>query len=90
MQYNKDVPILKEIPVELLSDGDAFKNEKPEPPVQTAYQQAKFPARHFRPSRSSSLRSQTAGPGYDVVTRVHRRKFGDGLVTAITEEWKRL
>ena len=35
MQYNKMSRFLKEIPVELLSDGDAFKNEKPEPPVQT-------------------------------------------------------
>ena len=55
MQYNKMSRFLKEIPVELLSDGDAFKNEKPEP------------------------------PGYDVGDRVRHMKFGDGLVTAITE-----
>ena len=62
-QYNKMSRFLKEIPVELLSDGDAFKNEKPEPPVQTAYQQAKKNAsirKHFRQNRFSSSRSQTA------------------------------
>ena len=62
MQYNKMSRFLKEIPVELLSDGDAFKNEKPEPPVQTAYQQAKksFHTKAFQAKPIQQSRSQTA------------------------------
>ena len=79
---------LKEIPVELLSDGDAFKNEKPEPPVQTAYQQAKksFHTKAFQAKPIQQFKvADGKGPGYDVGDRVRHMKFGDGLVTAITE-----
>ena len=88
MQYNKMSRFLKEIPVELLSDGDAFKNEKPEPPVQTAYQQAKksFHTKAFQAKPIQQFKVEDGkGPGYDVGDRVRHMKFGDGLVTAITE-----
>lgn len=88
MQYNKMSRFLKEIPVELLSDGDAFKNEKPEPPVQTAYQQAKksFHTKAFQAKPIQQFKvADGKGPGYDVGDRVRHMKFGDGLVTAITE-----
>ena len=88
MQYNKMSRFLKEIPVELLSDGDAFKNEKPEPPVQTAYQQAKksFHTKAFQAKPIQQFKvADGKGPSYDVGDRVRHMKFGDGLVTAITE-----
>ena len=88
MQYNKMSRFLKEIPVELLSDGDAFKKEKPEPPVQTAYQQAKksFHTKAFQAKPIQQFKvADGKGPGYDVGDRVRHMKFGDGLVTAITE-----
>ena len=88
MQYNKMSRFLKEIPVELLSDGDAFKNEKPEPPVQTAYQQAKksFHTKAFQAKPIQQFKvADGKGPGYDVGDRVRHMKFGAGLVTAITE-----
>ena len=88
MQYNKMSRFLKEIPVELLSDGDAFKNEKPEPPVQIAYQQAKksFHTKAFQAKPIQQFKvADGKGPGYDVGDRVRHMKFGDGLVTAITE-----
>ena len=88
MQYNKMSRFLKEIPVELLSDGDAFKKEKPEPPVQTAYQQAKksFHTKAFQAKPIQQFKvADGKGPGYDVGDRVRHMKFGDGLVPAITE-----
>ena len=88
MQYNKMSRFLKEIPIELLSDGDAFKNEKPEPPVQTAYQQAKksFHTKAFQAKPIQQFKvADGKGPGYGVGDRVRHMKFGDGLVTAITE-----
>ena len=88
-QYNKISRFMKEIPLELLSTGNAVMEEPIEVPKQTAYAQAKqsFHAKAFgitKPVQQFSVKSG-GGPGYDVGDRVHHMKFGDGLVTAITE-----
>jgi len=88
MQYNKMSRFLKEIPEEYLSDGEAFKREKPEPEYRNVYQHAKqsFRSKAFqvRPVQQFKV-AGGGGPGYDVGDRVHHIKFGDGLVTGITE-----
>ncbi len=88
MQYNKMSRFLKEIPEEYLSDGEVFKREKPEPEYRNVYQHAKqsFRSKAFqvRPVQQFKV-AGGGGPGYDVGDRVHHIKFGDGLVTGITE-----
>lgn len=69
--YNVMSRFLKEIPTELLSTGALFEKEvKP-------FSIAK-PAQQFKVSKGD-------GPGYDVGDRVRHVKFGEGMVTQITE-----
>ena len=88
MQYNKMSRFLKEIPEEYLSDGEPFKKEKAEPEFRNVYKHAKqsFHNKAFqaRPVQQFQV-SGSSGPGYDVGDRVRHVKFGDGLVTGITE-----
>lgn len=93
MQYNKMSRFLKEIPEEYLSDGEVFKeellkNERQGQEYRNAYQQAKqnFRSKAFqvRPVQQFKVAGGD-GPGYDVGDRVRHIKFGDGLVTGITE-----
>ena len=88
MQYNKISRFLKEIPEEYLSDGEVFQKEKPEPEYRNVYRNAKqsFRSKAFqiRPVQQFKV-AEGGGPGYDVGDRVHHIKFGDGLVTGITE-----
>lgn len=93
MQYNRTSRFLKEIPEEYLSDGevrkeDALKREKKEQAYRNAYQQAKqsFHSKAFQVKPVQQFKVPGgSGPGYDVGDRVHHIKFGDGLVTGITE-----
>ncbi|MDY5987505.1 DNA helicase PcrA [Sporofaciens sp. SGI.106] len=88
-QYHTMSRFMKEIPVEFLSSGEIFeKMKKAEPLKQTAYQQAKqsFHSKPFvmKPVQQFKV-TGGKGPGYDVGDRVRHVKFGEGLVTAITE-----
>ena len=88
MQYNKMSRFLKEIPEEYLSDGEVFQKEKPEPEFRNVYRNARqsFRSKAFqtRPVQQFKV-AEGGGPGYDVGDRVRHIKFGDGLVTGITE-----
>ena len=69
--YNVMSRFLKEIPTELLSTGALFEKEvKP-------FSMTK-PAQQFKVSKGDD-------PGYDVGDRVRHVKFGEGMVTQITE-----
>ena len=88
-QYHTMSRFMKEIPVEFLSSGEIFeKMKKAEPRKQTAYQQAKQSC-HSKPFVMKPVQQFKVtggkGPGYDVGDRVRHGKFGEGLVTAITE-----
>ena len=88
-QYNKMSRFLKEIPMGLLSTGAVFEKEVDEVAKKSAYQQAKqaFGAKPFsmgKPAQQFKV-SNSSGPGYDVGDRVRHVKFGEGLVTRITE-----
>ena len=88
MQYNKISRFLKEIPMDLLSNGDVFKREKSEPEEKNVYRQAKqaFKTKAFQTKPVQQFKvSGGNGPGYDVGDRVHHMKFGNGLVTNIVE-----
>lgn len=93
MQYNRTSRFLKEIPEEYLSDGEIFKGEtlkkeKTEQEYRNSYQQAKqsFHSKAFQVKTVQQFKVPGgSGPGYDVGDRVHHIKFGDGLVTGITE-----
>lgn len=87
-QYNKMSRFLKEIPLELLSDGSVFQKENREEPRQTAYQQAKqsFRTKAFytKPVQQFAV-ADGKTPGYDVGDRVRHMKFGEGVVTGLTQ-----
>ena len=81
---------LKEIPLSLLSTGALFKKEQTEEePKVSAYRQAKqaFATKAFAATKPAQQFTVTKGkgPGYDVGDRVRHIKFGEGLVTQITE-----
>ena len=89
-QYNKMSRFLKEIPLSLLSTGALFKKEQTEEePKVSAYRQAKqaFATKAFAATKPAQQFTVTKGkgPGYDVGDRVRHIKFGEGLVTQITE-----
>ena len=89
-QYNKMSRFLKEIPLSLLSTGALFKKEQTEEePKVSAYRQAKqaFATKAFAAAKPAQQFTVTKGkgPGYDVGDRVRHIKFGEGLVTQITE-----
>ena len=89
-QYNKMSRFLKEIPLSLLSTGALFKKEQTEEePKVSAYRQAKqaFATKAFAETKPAQQFTVTKGkgPGYDVGDRVRHIKFGEGLVTQITE-----
>lgn len=88
-QYNKMSRFLKEIPMTLLSSGMPVEKETMELPKQIAYAQAKqsFQSKPFgmgKPVQQFAVKNGN-GPGYDVGDRVRHVKFGEGLVTGITE-----
>lgn len=87
-QYNKMSRFLKEIPLNLLASGELIEKDE-EKPKATAYFQAKqtFKTKAFakvKPTQQFGI-SKESGPGYDVGDRVRHTKFGEGLVTAMTE-----
>lgn len=88
-QYNPMSRFLKEIPIGLISAGGTAVENPAETPKQNAYSQAKqnFRAKAFggvKPVQQFEVKSG-GGPGYDVGDRVRHMKFGEGMVTAITE-----
>ena len=90
-QYNKSSRFLREIPEELLGGHKELHKEKPQMEIarNQAYAKAKaaFHSQAFgikKPVQQFKVASGE-GPGYDVGDRVRHMKFGEGLVTAITE-----
>ncbi|MDY5845151.1 MAG: DNA helicase PcrA [Bariatricus sp.] len=87
-QYNKMSRFLKEIPMELMSTGAVFKKEAPEEPVKkvSSYQQAlqNFHKSAFTAPKQFQVK-KGEGLSYDVGDRVRHIKFGEGIVTQITE-----
>lgn len=90
-QYNKLSRFLKEIPLSLLqTEGGKLEEKKHmDIPRNHAYSKAKeaFHAQVFgmkKPVQQFAV-ALGKGPGYEVGDRVRHMKFGEGLVTAITE-----
>lgn len=87
-QYNKTSRFLKEIPAELIESGKAFEEEV-EMPAQNAYFQAKqmFKQKAFSTGKTAKqfAVSKEKGLDYTVGDRVKHMKFGEGLVTDVTE-----
>ena len=88
MQYNKMSRFLKEVPLKLLETGSIKEKEEKEIPKQTAYFQAKqsFKSKAFsipKPAQQFGKMDEK-GPGYDVGDRIRHKKFGEGIVTAMT------
>lgn len=88
-QYNKMSRFLKEIPVHLLNAGGKIDEDEPAVPTQMAYAKAKqsFHTKAFSQSQPKKQFTVTQGDSldYEVGDRVKHQKFGEGLVTAITE-----
>ena len=90
-QYNKVSRFMKEIPLELLDNGNRslkMFEERQEIPKQTAYTQAKqtFKAKAFSAAAPKQFAvSKEKGLDYGVGDRVRHMKFGEGIVTQITE-----
>ncbi|WP_122642069.1 DNA helicase PcrA [Luxibacter massiliensis] len=87
-RYNRMSRFLMEIPAELTETGNSFAQEM-EMPVQNTYSQAKqaFKSKAFSAGNPTKQFSVVKGKGLDYVTgdRVRHMKFGDGVVTGITE-----
>ena len=87
-QYNKMSRFLKEIPAELMETGTTFAEET-EMPTQNAYFQAKqvFKQKAFSTGKTAKQFTVTKEKGldYTIGDRVKHMKFGEGLVTDITE-----
>lgn len=87
-QYNKTSRFLKEIPAKLIESGKAFEEEV-EMPAQNAYFQAKqmFKQKAFSTGKTAKqfAVSKEKGLDYTVGDRVKHMKFGEGLVTDVTE-----
>lgn len=88
-QYNKMSRFLKEVPMYLLSTGMVFEKESNMEEKVSVYQQAKqnFKAKPFafgKPAQQFTVKKGGA-LSYEVGDRVRHIKFGDGLVTQITE-----
>ncbi len=84
-QYNKISRFLKEIPVELLSEGSAAKKEK-EPLKISTHQQAKqvFKAKAFAAAKPAQQFGKPSGSlAYGVGDRVKNSRYGEGVVTNI-------
>ena len=88
MQYNKMSRFLKEIPLHLLSSTIGKEKDEKEVPKQTAYFQARqsFRSKAFAAPKPTQQfgKMNGNGPGYDVGDRVKHKKFGEGIVTAMT------
>ena len=90
-QYNKVSRFMKEIPLELLDNGNRSSKmfeERQEIPKQTAYTQAKqtFKAKAFSAAAPKQFAvSKEKGLDYGVGDRVRNMKFGEGTVIQITE-----
>ena len=90
-QYNIASRFLKEIPESLIGTVSGTLRERPQMEIarNQTYAKAKaaFHSQAFgikRPVQQFKVASGE-GPGYDVGDRVRHMKFGEGLVTAITE-----
>ncbi|MCI9341220.1 MAG: UvrD-helicase domain-containing protein, partial [Dorea sp.] len=89
-QFNRMSRFLKEIPVELVSTGNAFEREKEEEiPKKNAYMQAKqaFQTKVYAAQKPVKQFGTPAGGklAYGIGDRVSHMKFGEGTVTAIVE-----
>lgn len=83
-QYNKMSRFLKEVPMYLLSTGNAIFKEDMSEKKLSAYMQAKqnFLAKAYQSPKPVQQfgKADGKGPGYDVGDRVKHMKFGEGLV----------
>lgn len=83
-QYNKMSRFLKEVPMYLLSTGNAIFKEDMSEKKLSAYMQAKqnFHAKAYQSPKPVQQfgKADGKGPGYDVGDRVKHMKFGEGLV----------
>ena len=83
-QYNKMSRFLKEVPMYLLSTGNAICKEEMDTKKLSAYMQAKqnFHAKAYQAPKPVQQfgKADGKGPGYDVGDRVKHMKFGEGLV----------
>ncbi len=89
-QFNRMSRFLKEIPVELVSTGNAFEREKEEEiPKKNSYMQAKqaFQTKVYAAQKPVKQFGTPAGGklAYGIGDRVSHMKFGEGTVTAIVE-----
>ncbi len=89
-QFNRMSRFLKEIPVELVSTGNAFARETEEEiPKKSAYMQAKqaFQTKVYAAQKPVKQFGNPAGGklAYGMGDRVSHVKFGEGTVTAIVE-----
>ena len=88
-QYNKMSRFMKEIPIELLATGRPVEKESDLEEKLSSYQQAKqnFKTKAFFTEKPAQQFKVTKGVGlpYDVGDTVRHVKFGEGLVTQITE-----
>ena len=89
-QFNRMSRFLKEIPVELVSTGNAFAREtEEEVPKKSAYMQAKqaFQTKVYAAQKPVKQFGNPAGGklAYGMGDRVSHVKFGEGTVTAIVE-----
>ena len=90
-QYNRVSRFMKEIPLELLENGNRSSRmfeERQEIPKQMAYAQAKqaFKTKAFSTAAPKQFAvNKSKGLDYGVGDRVRHMKFGEGMVTQITE-----
>ena len=90
-QYNNMSRFMREVPMDLLAPGQRPEKEKPNIPKNETYFQARqtFRTKPFQFEKPNPVKSFGINAGatleYEVGDRVRSMRYGEGLVTAITE-----
>ena len=90
-QYNNMSRFMREVPMDLLAPGQRPEKEKPNIPKNETYFQARqtFRTKPFQFEKTNPVKSFGINAGatleYEVGDRVRSMRYGEGLVTAITE-----
>lgn len=90
-QYNNMSRFMREVPMDLLAPGQRPEKEKPDIPKNETYFQARqtFRTKPFQFEKPNPVKSFGINAGatleYEVGDRVRSMRYGEGLVTAITE-----